>query len=98
MAALSEDTSNPNRIQAGIPEGHQFSEAAKSGPQTLAERSVSLTLATDDDIDFTDDLDTSSVPEDIGLDRQRPNRIVRASRISTPHAPPHHRSLHLVTT
>lgn len=98
MAALSQDTSNPNRIQADIPEDHQFSEAAKSGPQTLAERSVSLTLATDDDINFTDDLDMFSVPEGIGLDRQRPNRIVRASRISTPLAPPHHRSLHLVTT
>lgn len=61
--------SNPNRVLAGIPEGGQFSEAAKSRPQALAELSASLAVANDDDMDFDDDLDRFSAREDIGLDR-----------------------------
>ncbi len=71
IAARSESMSNLNRVQAGIPEGGQFSEAAKSRPQALAELSASLAVAAADvdEMDFDDDMDGFSVREDIGLDR-----------------------------
>lgn len=62
---LSEGKSSPNRVYTGTTESVHLPEAANSRQPTLAERFANLGIVNHDDIDIDDDLDTSSVREDL---------------------------------